>query len=139
MLPDVLVHVALQRTHAPSVCSMWKDFKLFEDTTCRTKISYTWHMTFKQLKPCIAVPELKWLLNAHGEGGVRFRVISSHGFPDIRRNIVYHSDLLHSHHLQASFTFHDIYSELLTLKLEFSNSIFFWILPCRTNHSVWSF
>ena len=55
----------------------------------------------------LAVPELEWLLNAHGEGGVRFRVISSHGFPDIRRNSVYLSDLLHSH-LQASFSFHDI-------------------------------
>ena len=30
-------------TFAPSVYSMWKHFKLFEDTTCRTKNSYTWH------------------------------------------------------------------------------------------------
>ena len=59
-------------THAPSVYSMWKDFKLFE-----------------RLKLCIAVPELEWLLNADGEDGVRFRVISSHGFPDIRRTIAY--------------------------------------------------
>ena len=80
-------------------------------------------MTFKQLKLCTAVPELKWLLNAHGEDGVRFRVISSHGFPDIRRNIVYHSDLLHSPHLQVVHV--DIYSECLTLKLEFSNLIVF--------------
>ena len=85
-------------------------------------------MTFKELKLCIAVPELEWLLNAHGEDGV------SHGFPDIRRNTVYHNDLL---------SFHDIYSECLTLKLEFSNLIVFCILPCRTmrrrRRRVWSF
>ena len=69
-------------------------------------------LTFKRLKPCIAVPELEWPLNANGEEGVRIRVISSNGFPDIRRSIVYHNDLL---------PFHDIYSECLTLKLEFSN------------------